>query len=115
MILVTGATGNAGGAVVRALVDAGEEVVVSSGPRTPCCRPGAETAVGDLDRPESLTEALADARALFLLSGYRDMHRGSRSDSNGRRRPRRQDLQAERSGWVDESPVLASVAEITGH
>jgi len=73
MILVTGATGNVGGAVVRALVERGEQVrglVRSANTRLPA---GAETAVGDLDRPESLTEALADARALFLLSGYRDM------------------------------------------
>lgn len=73
MILVTGATGNAGGAVVRALVERGEQVrglVRSANDVLPS---GAETVVGDLDRPESLTEALAGARALFLLSGYRDM------------------------------------------
>jgi uncharacterized protein YbjT (DUF2867 family) len=73
MILVTGATGNAGGAVVRALAERGEEVrglVRSANAVLPT---GAETAVGDLDRPESLSEPLAGARALFLLSGYRDM------------------------------------------
>jgi uncharacterized protein YbjT (DUF2867 family) len=73
MILVTGATGNAGGAVVRALVERGEDVrglVRSANAVLPA---GAERALGDLDRPESMTEALAGARGLFLLSGYRDM------------------------------------------
>jgi uncharacterized protein YbjT (DUF2867 family) len=73
MILVTGATGNAGGAVVRALVERDEHVrglVRSADAILPS---GAEAVVGDLDRPASLTEALAGARGLFLLSGYRDM------------------------------------------
>jgi uncharacterized protein YbjT (DUF2867 family) len=73
MILVTGATGNAGGAVVRALVARGEEVRGLVRSANAVLPNGAETAVGDLDRPESMTEALAGARALFLLSGYRDM------------------------------------------
>jgi uncharacterized protein YbjT (DUF2867 family) len=73
MILVTGATGNAGGAVVRALVELGEEVRGLVRSAKAVLPSGAETVVGDLDQPESMTEALAGARGLFLLSGYRDM------------------------------------------
>jgi uncharacterized protein YbjT (DUF2867 family) len=71
MILVTGATGNAGGAVVRALVEAGEPV------RALIRKPGeselpdaVEAVTGDLNRPSSLAPALAGIRAVFLLSGY---------------------------------------------
>jgi uncharacterized protein YbjT (DUF2867 family) len=73
MILVSGATGNAGGAVVRALVERGEDVrglVRSANATLPS---GAEAVVGDLDRPDTLTEAIARAHGLFLLPGYRDM------------------------------------------
>jgi uncharacterized protein YbjT (DUF2867 family) len=74
MILVTGATGNAGGAVVRAVVGAGEDVralVRDPGRFAPPA--GVEAAAGDLDRPESLAAALAGVRGVFLLSGFRDM------------------------------------------
>jgi uncharacterized protein YbjT (DUF2867 family) len=71
MILVTGATGNAGGAVVGALVDAGEEVraLVRAG-KKPTLPQGVEAATGDLNRPDTLDEAIAGASAAFLLSGY---------------------------------------------
>jgi uncharacterized protein YbjT (DUF2867 family) len=71
MILVTGATGNAGGAVVRALLDAGEPVraLVRAGSESKL-PPGAEAVVGDLNRPDTLGEAIAGASAAFLLSGY---------------------------------------------
>ena len=71
MILVTGATGNAGGAVVRALLDAGEPVraLVRAGSESKLA-PGAEAVVGDLNRPDTLGEAIAGASAAFLLSGY---------------------------------------------
>jgi uncharacterized protein YbjT (DUF2867 family) len=75
MILVTGATGNAGSAVVRALLDRGERVrglVRSAEHELPA---GVEPAVGDLNRPESLAAGLSGASGLFLLSGYRDMPR----------------------------------------
>jgi uncharacterized protein YbjT (DUF2867 family) len=71
MILVTGATGNAGGAVTRALVDAGAEVRAlardASGPAVPG---GVHTVVGDLNRPETLAPHLAGVTSAFLLSGY---------------------------------------------
>jgi uncharacterized protein YbjT (DUF2867 family) len=70
MILVTGATGNAGGAVVRALIERGAEVraLVRQGA---AAVPGStETVTGDLNRPETLREAIAGASAAFLLSGY---------------------------------------------
>lgn len=71
--LVTGATGNVGGEVVRALLAGGERVrglVRSSDAALPS---GAERALGDLDRPESLRSALVEVGAVFLLPGYRDM------------------------------------------
>src|SRR5919201_87668 len=71
MILVTGATGNAGGAVVRALVDAGAEVRGLVRPGSESSLPdGAEAAIGDLNRPETLGDAIAAASAAFLLAGY---------------------------------------------
>jgi uncharacterized protein YbjT (DUF2867 family) len=75
MIFVTGATGNAGGAVVRALVDEGQRVRAlvrsdSDALRVPA---GAQIAVGDLNRPETLERHLRDVEAAFLLSGYDGM------------------------------------------
>jgi uncharacterized protein YbjT (DUF2867 family) len=66
MILVTGATGNAGGAVVRALVEAGEPVrALVRGGAAP---EGAEPVRGDLNDPSTIPFAGADAA--FFLSGY---------------------------------------------
>ncbi|MGH9252466.1 MAG: SDR family oxidoreductase [Acidimicrobiales bacterium] len=72
MILVTGATGNAGGAVARALIDAGEEVrgLVREGATTSTVPAGVEAAIGDLDRPETVTPHLGGVTAAFMLSGY---------------------------------------------
>lgn len=74
MILVTGATGNIGSEVVRALAAAGEPVRALV--RRPDAVPlpdGVEAVTGDLNRPESMTGALDGARAAFLLPGYDDM------------------------------------------
>jgi uncharacterized protein YbjT (DUF2867 family) len=71
VILVTGAAGNAGGAVVRALVNAGAEaraLVRDAG--HPPLPEGAEAVVGDLNSPESLARHLDGVTAAFLLSGY---------------------------------------------
>jgi uncharacterized protein YbjT (DUF2867 family) len=74
MILVTGATGNAGGAVVSALVAAGTPVrALVRRPSAADLPEGVEVAVGDLDTPDSLRGPLAGARGLFLLAGYRNI------------------------------------------
>ncbi|MFF5213461.1 NAD(P)H-binding protein [Streptosporangium sp. NPDC000396] len=70
MILVTGATGNVGGEVVHALMNAGQPVRALV--RDPAGLP-VEQVVGDLDRPSSLAAALDGVRAVFLLPGYPDI------------------------------------------
>jgi uncharacterized protein YbjT (DUF2867 family) len=74
MILITGATGNVGSELVRALVAAGEPVRALVRDQEPVKLPaGVEAVAGDLNRPETLTPALVGVRGLFLLPGYRDM------------------------------------------
>jgi uncharacterized protein YbjT (DUF2867 family) len=72
MFFATGASGNAGGAVVRALLAEEEEVraLVREGSSVPR---GAEPVVGDLNRPDTFSDALAGVRGAFLLSGYERM------------------------------------------
>ncbi|MFG3284584.1 NAD(P)H-binding protein [Streptomyces sp. NPDC048111] len=72
MIVVTGATGNVGRPLTRALVEAGEQVTAVS--RNAAAVPeGARHVVADLAQPVGLTPALEGAKALFLLlSG--DLH-----------------------------------------
>jgi uncharacterized protein YbjT (DUF2867 family) len=74
MILVTGATGNVGGELVRALASAGQPVraLVRAG-REPEFPAGVQPVAGDLNQPESMRPALAGAQALFLYPGYQDM------------------------------------------
>jgi uncharacterized protein YbjT (DUF2867 family) len=74
MIVVTGATGNVGGEIVRALAGAGQPVraVVRQG-KEPVLPAGVEAVAGDLNRPDTLGPALAGARGLFLLPGYEGM------------------------------------------
>jgi uncharacterized protein YbjT (DUF2867 family) len=71
VILVTGATGNAGGAVVRALVNAGEPVraLVRAANRAPLPA-GVDAVVGDLNEPATLAPHIDGVTAAFLLSGY---------------------------------------------
>jgi uncharacterized protein YbjT (DUF2867 family) len=64
MILVTGATGNAGAEVVRVLEHAGQPV-------RPLVR--GPDGLPDLNKPASLRPALDGVSGLFLLSGYDDM------------------------------------------
>ena len=74
MILVTGATGNVGGALAAQLAARGEDVRAVV--RDPACvrvPAGVEVVPGDLDLPESLTPALKGVRAVFLLGGWGDM------------------------------------------
>lgn len=74
MILVTGATGNVGGELVRILAESGHPVraLVRGEPRSKF-PPNVDLGVGDLSRPASLVDALHGARAVFLLGGYPDM------------------------------------------
>ncbi|MGI5131917.1 NAD(P)H-binding protein [Pseudonocardia sp. CA-107938] len=72
MIVVTGATGNVGGELVRQLAERGEAVRGVVRTATAALPDGAERAVGDLNEPESLRAAFAGADALFLLAGYPD-------------------------------------------
>ncbi|SDF58363.1 Uncharacterized conserved protein YbjT, contains NAD(P)-binding and DUF2867 domains [Lentzea fradiae] len=72
MIVVTGATGNIGRPLTRALAEAGEQVTAVSrhAAEVPA---GVRHVVADLADPTSLDPALAGAKALFLLlSG--DLH-----------------------------------------
>ncbi|MEC3953412.1 NAD(P)H-binding protein [Nocardia sp. CDC153] len=68
MIVVTGATGNVGGALVRELAAAGEKVVAVSRGEKPVDLPaGVEHRRADIGDLDGLAEAAAGARALFLL------------------------------------------------
>lgn len=71
MIVVTGATGNVGGEVVRALAAEGQPVraLTRSGGRDGF-PPGVQAAAGDLNDPASLGPALDGADGLFALAGY---------------------------------------------
>ena len=76
MILVTGATGNAGGGVVNGLleIDADVRGLVRAGSERDLPE-GVEAAAGDLNDPESLEEPLQGVSAVFLLSGYEGIER----------------------------------------
>jgi uncharacterized protein YbjT (DUF2867 family) len=71
VILVTGATGNAGGGVVNGLLELGADVrgLVREGSESKLPN-GVEAAVADLNDPESLRGPLEGVSAIFLLSGY---------------------------------------------
>jgi uncharacterized protein YbjT (DUF2867 family) len=74
MIVVTGATGNVGSEVLRALTRAGERVRALVRDATRAELPaGVEAVEGDLDEPESLIPVLVHASAVFLLPGYGNM------------------------------------------
>jgi len=71
VILVTGATGNAGGAVIRALVNSGERVrAVVRDPDRAVLPAGVQAAVGNLNEPGTLVPHFEGVAAAFLLSGY---------------------------------------------
>ena len=72
MIFVTGATGNVGSEVVRALLEGGEHVraLVPSADAEALLPAGVEGFVGDLNEPDSLVEAFEGARGVYLLAGY---------------------------------------------
>jgi uncharacterized protein YbjT (DUF2867 family) len=71
MFLVTGATGNVGAELVRALAGSGERVrAVSRSERSEGLPAGMEAVAGDLNRPETVRAALDGVRGLFLMPGY---------------------------------------------
>jgi uncharacterized protein YbjT (DUF2867 family) len=72
MILVTGATGNVGSELVRALAAAGEEVraLIRRDDDRATLPAGTEAVVGDLNRPDTLGAALHGVRGVHLLAGY---------------------------------------------
>ncbi|HEU0184733.1 MAG TPA: NAD(P)H-binding protein [Blastocatellia bacterium] len=72
MILVTGATGNVGGELVRQLAAANQQARALVRTRA-ALPPGVETVIGDLNQPESLSAALIGVRSVFLLGGYQDI------------------------------------------
>ncbi|MDQ2588807.1 NAD(P)H-binding protein [Saccharothrix yanglingensis] len=66
MIVVTGATGNVGRPLVRALTETGQRVTAVSR-ATAAVPEGVRHVVADLERPETLRDAVEGADALFLL------------------------------------------------
>jgi uncharacterized protein YbjT (DUF2867 family) len=68
-ILVTGASGNAGGAVVESLAEQGipARALVRSAMDLPA---GIEPVYGDLNKPETFADSLAGVSGIFLLCGY---------------------------------------------
>jgi uncharacterized protein YbjT (DUF2867 family) len=74
MFLVTGATGNVGRELVRALAGPGRRVRALSRTDKPAGLPSSvQIVTGDLNHPGTLTDALAGVDGIFLLSGYDDM------------------------------------------
>lgn len=70
MIVVTGATGNVGRSLVRAMAEAGEPVTAVSRGTAPVNLPrGTRYVRADLAAPETLRPALDGAEALFLHDG----------------------------------------------
>ncbi|MEV0171416.1 NAD(P)H-binding protein [Streptomyces sp. NPDC050803] len=68
---MTGATGNIGAELVRGLAGSGEPVrALSRSGGTDGLPPGVEAVAGDLNRPESVRDALDGVAALFLMPGF---------------------------------------------
>jgi uncharacterized protein YbjT (DUF2867 family) len=87
-ILVTGATGKVGGAVVRHLANH-PAVDVVAGARSPqkAAHLGVEVRELDFDRPATLDSALKGIDRVFMLTGYTvDMFRQSKSFVNAAKR-----------------------------
>ncbi|TCC36045.1 NAD(P)H-binding protein [Kribbella speibonae] len=68
-ILITGASGNAGGAVLQSLAEQGipGRALIRSERELPA---GIEPVYGDLNRPDTFADALTGVKGIFLLSGY---------------------------------------------
>jgi uncharacterized protein YbjT (DUF2867 family) len=140
MILVTGATSNAGAAVVRALLADGQQVrALVRDPERVRLPEGAEAAAGDLNRPETLAPHLDGVTAVFPLSGPESLlpaervailaevlERALRFEGQSDQEARAQMLGSMppeyvdamfrffADGEVDESRVLPTVEAVTG-
>jgi uncharacterized protein YbjT (DUF2867 family) len=101
MILVTGATGNAGGGVVNGMLEVGADVrgLVREGSESKLPE-GVEAAAGDLNDPESLRGPLDGVSAVFLLAGYDGIDRS---------------LELMRDAGVERVVLLSSSAAPTGN
>jgi uncharacterized protein YbjT (DUF2867 family) len=77
MILVTGATGNVGAELVRALASGGEHVraLVRRDADRAKLPAGVDAFVGELNRTETLAGAVDGVSAIHLLSGFEGMDR----------------------------------------
>ncbi|GAB3928248.1 NmrA family transcriptional regulator [Microlunatus endophyticus] len=72
-ILVSGATGNVGGALVKQLADADVAVrAVSRRPADAGLPDGVEVVFGDADRPDTIAAAAQDADAAFVMTAGKD-------------------------------------------
>ncbi|MFC0333782.1 NAD-dependent epimerase/dehydratase family protein [Paenibacillus sepulcri] len=72
-ILVTGATGRVGSRLVRRLLERGDKVrilVRSRQTAQPLQELGAEVAVGDLQQPDTLADAVRDVEAVIHLAAF---------------------------------------------
>lgn len=101
MILVTGATGNAGGGVVNGLLEVGAEVRGLVRPGSEAQLPdGVEAATADLNDPDSFRARLEGVSAVFLLSGYEGIDRS---------------LEAMRDAGVERVVLLSSSGAPSGN
>lgn len=105
MIVVTGATGNVGRPLVRALLAAGERVTAVSR-RSPDDIPaGARHHRADLAAPRTLKPALDDAESLFLLTSGDFVAQGGNLDDV---------LDVVRAGGIRRVVLLSSHGVSTG-
>jgi uncharacterized protein YbjT (DUF2867 family) len=108
VILVTGATGNVGSELVRALAEAGEPVrALSRSGRTDGLPAGVQAVAGDLNRPGTVRDALDGVRAMFLMPGY-EGQRGILADARAAGVERVVLLSARSAGTGDTSNAVSA-------
>ncbi|MGW0660682.1 NAD(P)H-binding protein [Streptodolium elevatio] len=74
MLLVAGATGNVGSALVDILTAAGHRIrTLTRNPLTTGPQDEIQHVIGDLNKPKSLDGAFTGVKAVFTLAGYDDM------------------------------------------
>jgi uncharacterized protein YbjT (DUF2867 family) len=88
MILATGATGNVGAELVRALAGGGQQVraLIRREADRATLPAGVDAFVGDLNQPETLAGAVEGVGAIHLLSGYKGNGAPARRCAPGPRR-----------------------------